>query len=226
MTPSEVFDSALSTVSASVSLCRQSLITRRRSRALRGQLADLSLPSTSRGCHFVRGTTKLPPSSAPQVGGTVGPGEAACPQFGTGLGYAFKLEGLLNGSRVTAALDSEGKLTCDLVLWAQAEVLAALGELLTYGDDSRTLPAGLGSPLQALVTFMHCLEVTNFSISLEFAPGSQTDGGAPRNLGVYRPLGHSHPRLAPALRPGRKSNRRLRAPRSVAPPPYGHRPTL
>jgi hypothetical protein len=222
MTASDVFDSALSTVSTSAALCRETRGTRQRSRALRLQVAELPRPSTSRRRPLVQGLLRLP-ADIHEPHDVNDLDRAAWAHFGSGLAYAFMIEGLLDGVPVTAALDDEGNLSCDPLLWSRAEVLVALGDTVSYGDDGRTLPAGLGNPVQALVTFMHCVQVTSFSISLQGAPAWNTgpapntdEQGAP-NLAVYSPLGHTRPRRGTDRPRRRQAKRKLSGPRGWGP---------
>ena len=107
------------------------------------------------------------PSGPPDAYGVDNPDEGIRRRFGAGLGVAYSLEGVLGGRNVGAVLDDEGNLRCDEVLWAHAEILAAIGEDIAFGDAGHTLTAGLASPVQALVTFMYCVRVTNFEVSLQ-----------------------------------------------------------
>jgi len=169
MVTSEVFDTSIRTVCASQTLCHQSRATRGMSRTIRGQVAvRTSVSASPVPARSPASRQELQSAgSPPDANGVDKADDLIRRRFGPGLGVAYTLEGLLSGHYVGAALDDEGNLRCDDVLWAHAEILAAIGENISFGDAGNTLTAGLASPVQALVTFMYCVRVTNFEVSLD-----------------------------------------------------------
>jgi hypothetical protein len=180
MVHADVFGSALSVVGTSVALCQQSRATRQRAEEIRSSFAGrprLSTPLLLRLGHSEEGGTT---AGLAQVDGADEGGGVVRRHFGAGLGYAYTVDGLLDGVPVSPSLDKGGTLTCDPLLWAYAEVLVALGETLAFGDEGKTTPAGLDSAVQALTTLTHCVHVTDFTVSVQAArsPIVPNDNGA------------------------------------------------